>query len=67
MKLNTLNKNKILENINESRVNVAIYNTIGSTNDECKSLKHTNKFNIVLAEEQTKGRGRMGKEWSESS
>ncbi len=39
MKLNTLNKNKILKNINESRVNVAIYNTIGSTNDECKSLK----------------------------
>jgi BirA family biotin operon repressor/biotin-[acetyl-CoA-carboxylase] ligase len=63
MKLNTLNKNKILENINESRVNVAVYNTIGSTNDECKSLKHTNEFNIVLAEEQTKGRGRMGKEW----
>ena len=64
MKLNTLNKNKILKNIDVDRVNIAIYNTIGSTNDECKSLEQKNDFNIVLSEEQTKGKGRMGKEWS---
>jgi len=64
MKLNTLNKNKILKNIDVDRINIAIYNTIGSTNDKCKTLKQSNDFNIVLAEEQTKGKGRMGKEWS---
>lgn len=64
MKLNTLNINKILKNIDENRVNVAIYDKIGSTNDECKSKKLNKDFNIICAEEQTKGRGRMGKEWS---
>jgi len=64
MKLNTLNKNKILKNINPERLNIAIYNSLGSTNDECKSLTYANDFNIVLAEEQTKGKGRMGKDWS---
>ena len=64
MKLITLNKNKILKNIDVDRINIAIYNTIGSTNDKCKTLEQSNDFNIVLAEEQTKGKGRMGKEWS---
>ena len=62
MKLNTPNKNKILKNINQERLNIAIYNSVCSTNDECKSLTYANDFNIVLAEEQTKGKGRMGKE-----
>lgn len=64
MKLNTLNKNKILENVNADRVNIVVHKTIGSTNDECKTLELIKDFNIVFAEEQTKGRGRMGKKWT---
>ena len=60
MKLNTLNKNKILKNIDVDRVNIAIYNTIGSTNDECKSLEQKNDFNIVLVRRTDEGKRKNG-------
>ena len=43
---------------------VYVYESIGSTNDQAKSLLATaNSPMVVLAEHQTEGRGRRGREW----
>lgn len=41
-----------------------LFSEVGSTNDVARELSETvNKSLIVLSENQTKGRGRMGREW----
>lgn len=43
---------------------IYVYESIGSTNDQAKSLLTTaNSPMVILAEHQTKGRGRRGREW----
>ena len=59
-----LEKNKILQNLPQDRLNIDIFEEIDSTNDECKRISLANDFHIIIAEEQTKGRGRLGKTWS---
>jgi len=65
--LNTLNKQKILKNLPKEVVNLEIYNTIDSTNEECKRLELKKDFHVIISEHQTMGRGRLGKTWSSPS
>ena len=59
-----LNKDKIIQNLPIDRLNIDIFNDIDSTNDEAKRINLTKDFHIVIAEQQHKGRGRLGKKWS---
>ncbi len=59
-----LNKDKILHNLPSNRVNLKIYHEIDSTNDEAKRIELDKDFHVIIAEKQTKGRGRLGKKWS---
>ena len=59
-----LNKDKILDNLPLDKVNIDIFDEIDSTNDEAKRITLEKDFHIIIAEKQTKGRGRLGKKWS---
>ena len=59
-----LNKDKILQNLPANKVNLEIFNEIDSTNDEAKRIIIQKDFHVIIAERQTKGRGRLGKKWS---
>ena len=61
--MNKLSFEKILENVPKNRVNIDIFEKIDSTNDEAKRITNSNEFNIIIAEEQSKGRGRKGNKW----
>ena len=61
--MNKLSFEKIYENVPKNRVNIDIFEKIDSTNDEAKSMPNSNEFNIIIAEEQSKGRGRKGNKW----
>ena len=65
--MNILNKQKILKDLPKERVNLDIYNTIDSTNEECKRIELKKDFHIIISEHQTMGRGRLGKTWSSPS
>ena len=59
-----LNKDKILHNLPSNKVNLKIYHNIDSTNNEAKRIELDKDFHVIIAEKQTKGRGRLGKKWS---
>ena len=59
-----LNKDKILHNLPLNKVNLKIYHNIDSTNNEAKRIELDKDFHVIIAEKQTKGRGRLGKKWS---
>ena len=61
--MNKLSFEKIYENVPKNRVNIDIFQKIDSTNDEAKRITNSNEFNIIIAEEQSKGRGRKGNNW----
>tara|TARA_B100000614_G_scaffold173249_1_gene154746 strand:+ start:39 stop:782 length:744 start_codon:yes stop_codon:yes gene_type:complete len=61
--LKQLNKNTILSNLPQNRVNLTIYDEIASTNEISKDTRIKNEFNLILAEKQTAGKGRHGKNW----
>ena len=61
--MNKLSFEKILKNVPKNRVNIDIFEKIDSTNDEAKRITNSNEFNIIIAEEQSKGRGRKGNNW----
>ena len=61
--MNKLSFEKIYENVPKNRVNIDIFEKIDSTNDEAKRITNNNEFNIIIAEEQSKGRGRKGNNW----
>ncbi|OPJ54827.1 biotin--[acetyl-CoA-carboxylase] ligase [Alkalithermobacter paradoxus] len=55
-------KSKLNTNIIGKKI--LCFETIGSTNDHAKKIaKESEEGTIILSEEQTKGRGRMGKVW----
>ena len=58
-----LNKNTILTNLPKNQVNLTIYKEITSTNELSKNTAFKNEFNLILAEKQTAGKGRHGKNW----
>ena len=57
------NREKILLNIDKSRLELSLHDTIGSTNDFCKITTLKKEFLVVASDMQTKGRGRQGKKW----
>ena len=59
-----LNRDKILDNLPLDKVNIDIFDELDSTNDEAKRITLEKDFHIIIAEKQTKGRGRLGKKWS---
>jgi BirA family biotin operon repressor/biotin-[acetyl-CoA-carboxylase] ligase len=61
--LKPLNKNTILTNLPKNQVNLTIYKEITSTNELSKNTAFKNEFNLILAEKQTAGKGRHGKNW----
>jgi BirA family biotin operon repressor/biotin-[acetyl-CoA-carboxylase] ligase len=65
--LNTLNKQKILKNLPKDDVTLDIFNTIDSTNEECKRIELKKGFHVIISEHQTMGKGRLGKAWSSPS
>ena len=62
--MNKLNFENIYNNLPKNRVKVDIFEEIDSTNDEAKRISLENEFHLVIAEKQSKGRGRHGKTWS---
>ena len=65
--MNTLNKQKILKNLPKDDVTLDIFNTIDSTNEECKRIELKKGFHVIISEHQTMGKGRLGKAWSSPS
>ena len=61
--MNKLNFRKIYDNLPKNRVNIDIFKEIDSTNDEAKRRDINSEFDIIIAEEQFKGRGRRGNKW----
>lgn len=66
-----LNKEQILRGIYDeqlrSQVNLHVLNTIDSTNSFLKSLNTHDYITICSAEQQTNGRGRLGRTWHSPS
>lgn len=62
--MSTLNKHKILDKLPNNRFELHLFEIIDSTNDECKRIDQNKDFHVVIAEKQTKGKGRLGKNWS---
>ena len=58
-----LNKKAILKDLKENDIDIRIFSSIDSTNNECKRQCINKKYLLITAEEQTKGRGRSGKNW----
>ncbi|MBD7915756.1 biotin--[acetyl-CoA-carboxylase] ligase [Clostridium sp. Sa3CUN1] len=56
---------KYLNNKNTTNFNISVYKTITSTNDLAKELaiKGANEGTIIIAEEQSKGRGRFNRKF----
>ncbi|MBR3835278.1 MAG: biotin--[Clostridia bacterium] len=57
-----LDREKIIKNLSDKQTEVIVYDTVGSTNDLAKKLRcEGQKQFLLLANEQTNGRGRQGK------
>ena len=61
--MNKLNINKISKNLPKNRVKVDVYKEIDSTNDQAKRIDLIKEYQLIAAESQSKGRGRLGKRW----
>lgn len=59
-----LNKHKILSNLPADRLELCLFKSIDSTNEECKRINLVKDIHVIIAEEQTMGKGRLGKKWS---
>ena len=59
-----LNYDDIKKNLQiPEEINLQVFNSINSTNDYLKNISGASKMQVCLAEEQTAGRGRGGKNW----
>ena len=54
----------IKKNIPLDEVDIEIFDEIDSTNEECKRSISNKILSVKIANKQTKGRGRRGKNWS---
>lgn len=58
-----LNINKIIKKLANPYVDLSIFESIASTNEYLKTFKHSKAVKFCLAEQQTQGKGRLGREW----
>jgi len=65
--LSKLDLSIIKENVPSSLVDIEIFDEIDSTNEECKRSLSSKMLSVKIANKQTKGRGRRGKNWSSPS
>ena len=57
----------IKKNVPSNLVDIEIFDEIDSTNEECKRSLSSKMLSVKIANKQTKGRGRRGKNWSSPS
>jgi BirA family biotin operon repressor/biotin-[acetyl-CoA-carboxylase] ligase len=62
--LNRLSEHKILKNLSVERIQLNIFDILDSTNEECKRINQKKQVHVIISEEQTQGKGRLGKSWS---
>lgn len=69
--MSLINKKTILDNIASSalkeQLSIHVFSKIDSTNSFLKELNPSSKIEICLAEQQTKGRGRLNRVWHSPS
>ena len=58
-----LNKNSILQLLNDPTIDITILQSIDSTNNAFETHQSTEKYSACLAEEQTQGRGQFQRRW----
>ena len=51
-----LNKHKILSNLPADRLELSLFKSIDSTNEECKRINLVKDIHVIIAEEQTMGK-----------
>ncbi|MBY0502142.1 MAG: biotin--[acetyl-CoA-carboxylase] ligase [Alphaproteobacteria bacterium] len=59
-----LDKKRIEDLVNDSRIKVEIIESLPSTNDYLRNKTPFENLHFCLAEHQSKGRGRLGRSWS---
>ena len=62
--MNRLSEHKILKNLAIERIQLNIFDILDSTNEECKRINQKKQVHVIISEEQTQGKGRLGKSWS---
>jgi BirA family biotin operon repressor/biotin-[acetyl-CoA-carboxylase] ligase len=65
--LSKLDLSIIRKNVPSNLVDIDIFDEIDSTNEECKRSLSSKMLSVKIANRQTKGRGRRGKNWSSPS
>ncbi len=58
-----LDKTEIKKSLKTKSIRLELLERVGSTNEYLKSFYHTNKTTVCLSELQTRGRGRLGRQW----
>lgn len=58
-----LNVTKIKKKLNNPHVDIQVFESIDSTNDYLSEFKNSHTVKLCLAEQQVKGKGRLGREW----
>lgn len=58
-----LELNKIKPHVTNEKIDISIFESIDSTNEYLKAFKNTKSIKICLAEQQTRGKGRLNREW----
>jgi BirA family biotin operon repressor/biotin-[acetyl-CoA-carboxylase] ligase len=58
-----LEAHKIKRNLRNEKIDLVIFENIDSTNAYLKSFKNIKSIKICLAEQQTKGKGRLNRDW----
>ena len=53
----------ILKDLDLGVFELKTFETIDSTNDECKRISSAKDVLVITADKQTKGKGRKGKTW----
>lgn len=58
-----LDQSKIKKQLTQAKVAINVFEYIDSTNDYLKSVKGEKGIKICLAEQQTRGKGRLNRDW----
>lgn len=58
-----LDENRIREHLNDIDTRLSVFEAIDSTNEYLKTVKNARGLQFCVAEFQSKGRGRLGRQW----